>query len=137
MTEKTYPHRANNNDEIDLVELLQNLWAQRWLIVIVTSIVALSSLLYAFTSKPIYSSTAVISPAPINAFGLIAGEARTKQLEGTTSAISVGANLANDALAVVIKNLESAAIRNEFHDSLENPSDYAVEFKKGGSFLIR
>lgn len=131
MTEQTYQRQANNDDEIDLVELLQNLWAQRWLIVIVTSVVALSALVYAFTSKPVYSTTAVLSPAPINAFGLIAGEARARQLEGTTSAISIGTNLANDALAVVIKNLESAAIRNEFNDSLENPSGHVVEVKRG------
>ena len=131
MTEQTYPRQASNDDEIDLVELLQNLWAQKWLIVIVTSMVALSSLVYAFTSKPVYSSTAMLSPAPINAFGLIVGEARAQQPEGTASAISIGTNLANDVFAVVIKNLESAAIRNEFHDSLEIPSDYAVEIKRG------
>lgn len=131
MTEQTYPRQANNDDEIDLVELLQGLWTQRWVIVIITLVVALSVLVNTFTSKPVYSSTTVLSPAPINAFGLIAGEARARQLDGTTSAISIGANLANDALTVVIKNLESAAIRNEFHESLEDPSDYAVEVKKG------
>ncbi|MDO9623712.1 MAG: Wzz/FepE/Etk N-terminal domain-containing protein [Pseudomonas sp.] len=130
MTEQTYQRQANNDDEIDLVELLQNLWAQRWLIVIVTSVVALSALVYAFTSKPVYSTTAVLSPAPINAFGLIANEVKVGPPEGITSAISIGINLAHDALAVVVKNFESAAIRNEFDDSLGNPLDYLVEVKR-------
>lgn len=135
VTEQISPRQVNIDDEIDLVELLQNLWAQRWLIVIVTSVVALAALVYTLNSKPVYTSVAVLSPAPINAFGLIAGEARARQLEGTTSAISIGTNLANDVLAVVIKNLESTAIRDEFNNSLENPSGYAVEVKRGRQFF--
>lgn len=130
MTEQTYPRQPNNDDEIDLIELLRNLWAQRWVIVIVTSVIALSALVYAFTSKPVYSSTALISPAPINAFGLIAGEVRVKKIEGITSPISIGTNLANDAFAVLVKNLESAAIRNEYNDNLDNSSGYVVDIKR-------
>lgn len=135
MVDKIYPRQASGDDEIDLVELLQSLWAQRWLVVIVMSVVSLSSLVYAFTSKPVYSSVTVLSSAPISAFGLIAGEARARRLEGSASAISIGTSLANDALAVVIKNLESTAIRDEFNDSLEDSSGYMVEVKKEGRFF--
>lgn len=119
------------DDEIDLVELLKDLWGQRWMILAVSSVVVLSALFYVLVTKPTYSSMVMVSPAPINAFGFIAGEARVMPLESSASAISLGTNLANDAFSVVVKNIESVAIRNDFNDSLESSVGYMVEVKKG------
>ena len=57
-----------------------------------------------FVSKPVYSVTAVLSPAPVNAFGLVVGDIGVGQQQTTKPAIAIGTDLANDALALVVKN---------------------------------
>jgi LPS O-antigen subunit length determinant protein (WzzB/FepE family) len=53
------------DDEIDLVELVVNLWNEKLLIVLSTVIVSAVSLIYVFTATPVYkSSIQVHSPSP-------------------------------------------------------------------------
>lgn len=132
VTEPRYPHQTNE-DEIDLIELLQDLWEQKWLIFAVTSLVILLSVIYIFISKPVYSVTAVLAPAPVNAFGLIVGDIGVGQPQTNKSAIAVGTDLANDALALVVKNFESAAVSEVFNHALKDSGGYAVQIKKGKS----
>ena len=49
------------DDEIDLVELISNLWGERFWIFLTTGIAGILGLLYAFTSTPIYQASAQIS----------------------------------------------------------------------------
>lgn len=130
MTERTYPHQAND-DEIDLIELFHELWTQKWLIAAVASVVVMIALAYILISKPVYSSTVVLAPATVNAFGLIAGDIGVRQLQASKSAISIGTDLADDALALVVKNFESAAIRKSFNSRVENSYGYAIQVEKG------
>lgn len=132
VTEPRYPYQANE-EEIDLVELFQALWEQKWLIIAVTSFVLMLAVVYVIITKPVYSVTAVLAPAPINAFGLIAGDIGLEKLQATKSAISVGTDLANDALATVVKNFESAAVSERFNQTLKNSGGYAVQVQKGKS----
>ncbi len=52
----------NHDDEIDLFELFDRVWNQKWLIVIVTSIALALGGSFAFLSTPMYSSKAVLLP---------------------------------------------------------------------------
>lgn len=132
MTEPRYPYQTNE-DEIDLIELLQGLWEQKWLISAVTSFVLIFAVVYIFISKPVYSVTAVLAPAPVNAFGLIVGDIGVGQQQTTKSAIAVGTDLANDALALVVKNFESGAVSELFNHALKDSGVYAIQVKKGKS----
>lgn len=132
MTEPRYV-RQIDEDEIDLFELLQALWVQKWLIAAVTSVFLILAVVYIFISKPVYSVTAVLAPAPVNAFGLIAGDIGVGQMQTTKSAISLGTDLANDALALVVKNFESTAVSEGFNHTLKDSGGYTVQVKKGKS----
>lgn len=57
-----YP--AVRDDEIDLKELVLGLWAERWLIVVITSAVAAIALTYALMATPYYKTQATLKPAP-------------------------------------------------------------------------
>lgn len=129
MTEPRYPYQTNE-DEIDLIELLQGLWEQKWLISAVTSLVLIFSVVYIFISKPVYSVTVVISPAPVSVFGLIAGEVGGERLKDISSVISIGNNLANDILAIVVKNIESSAVQENFNDEFIGEHDYKIYVEK-------
>lgn len=132
MTEPRYPYQTNE-DEIDLIEMLQVLWGQKWLIFAVTSLFLIFAVVYIFINKPVYSVTAVLAPAPVNAFGLIVGDIGMGQQQTTKSAIAIGTDLANDALALVVKNFESAAVSEGFSHALKDSGGYTVQVKKGKS----
>ena len=56
---------ANPNsqrDEIDLIELLQGLWAQKWLIATITAIAVACAAAFAFLSKPTFEARAGVLP---------------------------------------------------------------------------
>lgn len=50
-------------DEVDLRELFWTLWAERWLIIGVTTLFAIGSVIYALQQTDIYRAEAVLSPA--------------------------------------------------------------------------
>ncbi|QXH96586.1 chain-length determining protein [Pseudomonas ogarae] len=53
-------------DEIDLIELVRGLWAQRWLIIGVALLVTAGAAAYAFVSKPVYEAKLFIVPPTQN-----------------------------------------------------------------------
>lgn len=55
--------QQTSNDEIDLVALFQALWAQKLLIVLVTLLVGMLALAYAFLATPEYQVQSVVRPA--------------------------------------------------------------------------
>lgn len=59
------PVQRDNPDEIDLVELFRNLWAQKLLIVLVTAVVAMLAAGYAVLATPYYEVKSMLRPAPI------------------------------------------------------------------------
>ena len=65
------PQRDNSN-EIDLFELVQGLWREKWLIMGVTALVTLCALIYSLLLPPIYETSARMIPpraadvAPLN-----------------------------------------------------------------------
>ncbi|AHL32968.1 chain-length determining protein [Pseudomonas brassicacearum] len=54
------------SDEIDLIELVRGLWAQKWLIVGITILVTAGAATYAFLSKPVYEAKLFIMPPTQN-----------------------------------------------------------------------
>ena len=56
----------NYGDEIDLLELFHVLWGKKFYIVAITSIFALSSILYALSLPNIYKSEAIMMPVEAN-----------------------------------------------------------------------
>lgn len=52
----------DHSDEIDLVELFQNLWEQKWLISAVTVVVTCLAAAFAFLTIPTYQSSAKVLP---------------------------------------------------------------------------
>ena len=55
--------QQTSNDEIDLIALFQALWAQKLLIVLVTLLVGMLALAYAFLATPEYQVQSVVRPA--------------------------------------------------------------------------
>ncbi|PCI73563.1 MAG: LPS O-antigen length regulator [Gammaproteobacteria bacterium] len=53
----------DDSDEIDLAELWRAIWSGKWLIVAITSIFALTSVLYALNLPDEYKSTVLLAPA--------------------------------------------------------------------------
>jgi LPS O-antigen subunit length determinant protein (WzzB/FepE family) len=58
------PQEARS-DEIDLVELFQTLWRQKWLIACCTLAVTVAAAAYAFLAMPYYQVQSVLRPAPL------------------------------------------------------------------------
>ena len=68
MTERhvDYVDRDNNNDEIDLVELIANLWKEKWTIALCTLLSLAVAIVYLLATKPVYLATAQLQ-APTEA----------------------------------------------------------------------
>lgn len=118
------------DDEIDLLELFAKLWAERWLIFAVTLLVFVAAATYAFTAKPVYSSSVVITPAPISQFDQIAGHLRTERMGVILADIGQGRKLASDALQLLASNLESASVQRQFQGALNQESAVSLSLSR-------
>lgn len=122
----------NRQDEIDIVELLQGLWLQKTLILSVAVLATLIAAAYCVLSKPIYASSTVLAPAPINMYGSIAGQFKFDAGSSVESPIARGMALSNDTFRLYLTNLASAELRQVF-DVKAGYSEAPVELqvKKG------
>lgn len=83
----TQPNFNHYDDEIDLKQLILNLWAQKWLIIATAVICALASLAYVIVATPFFQSTAMVRPAssatfaPINATNILDLSSKTAFLK--------------------------------------------------------
>ncbi|MFY0678027.1 MAG: hypothetical protein JXR18_12150 [Neptuniibacter sp.] len=115
-TAKTLPH----NDEIDLFQLLENIWKEKILIIVITLIFALSGLLFAFTSTPVYQASAeLVELSP--------------ETQNELKKLSLYSNIINDSpLLDYRRTLSNSAVRAEFIEEADThikktlyPSDNA------------
>ncbi|MDX1722552.1 MAG: LPS O-antigen chain length determinant protein WzzB [Pseudomonas sp.] len=114
MTEQAYPRQANNDDEIDLVELFYGLWTQKWLIVLITLVFAAGAASYAFFSKPVYEVRAAVLPpslSDIASFNL-----------GRTGEDGLKPFSVDDVYAVFTRNLQSEKSKRQFFRDVYLPS---------------
>ncbi|KHO65976.1 LPS O-antigen chain length determinant protein WzzB [Pseudomonas flexibilis] len=105
--------RAYQNDEIDLVELVKGLWAQKWLIVAVTVLVAACAGAYAFLAKPVYETRASLLPPNLSDIA----EYNLGRSEAKLTLFSVA-----DVYSVFTNNLASESLRREFFQQVYLPS---------------
>lgn len=122
----------NRQDEIDIVELLQGLWLQKTLILSIVMFTTVIAVAYCVLSKPIYSSSTVLAPAPISTYDSIAGQFKFDAGSSVKSPIAQGMALSNDIFRLYIANLSSAEVRRVF-DAKAGYSKAPVELhiKKG------
>jgi chain length determinant protein (polysaccharide antigen chain regulator) len=111
--------RDNNSgnksfSEMDLYDSLKWIWVQRWLVLIVAGVVASISVVYAFTSKPIYEARAYVLPPTQN------------DVEDFNYGRTVRSGLkpysVQDVYAVFTRNLQSESLRYKFFNEVYIPS---------------
>lgn len=105
-------HTIIEEDEIDLRELLGILWAEKWLIIIVTGLFAVGSVIYALLQTDIYRAEAVLAPAESDQSmtGLAA------QLGGAAAllGVNVGSSGGGDNISTAIATLRSRQFIGRF-----------------------
>lgn len=114
MTNTTYASREPLRDEIDLISLLQSLWAQKWLIAITTLVVTLGAASFAFLSKPVYEARIGLLPPTLSDI------ADFNVARGAESGLEPFS--AEDIFAVFIRNLQAEESRRQFFQDVYLPS---------------
>jgi chain length determinant protein (polysaccharide antigen chain regulator) len=105
---------VRGSDEIDLIELVRGLWAQKWLIIGVTLLVTIGAAAYAFLSKPVYAAKLFIMPPTQNGIAeLNYGRAKSTELD----AYSI-----KHVYDVFARNLQAESIRQKFFNEVYLPS---------------
>ena len=110
----TPPSVNGYSDEIDLFELVQNLWKQKLLISLVTLVVTALAAVYAFLSAPVYESKSSILPprsADVAEYNL--GRAEAGLAEFTPASV----------YSIFTQNLRSQGLRREFFEKIYLPSE--------------
>lgn len=114
MINASISRRGPEGGEIDLISLLYGLWAQKFLIVLVTLVVTLGAASYAFLSKPVYESRIALRPPAVSdiaSFNLARGG------KSGLTPFSVG-----DIFAVFTRNLLAEDSRRQFFRNVYLPS---------------
>lgn len=62
MTTPTNKPQLSRDEEINLFEVVVNLWHQKWVIIVLTGVFALLAVAYAFLSTPVYQASARVMP---------------------------------------------------------------------------
>ena len=114
----------NHSDEIDLFELLAQLWHSKVLIICVTSIFALGGIAYLFISTPIFKSTTVIAPP---------SERNLIEIQKIQSLLDETSNKKSDqASATDIFDLFANALKsNRYKDSYLSRPELVEYFRSG------
>ncbi|WP_419711405.1 LPS O-antigen chain length determinant protein WzzB [Pseudomonas sp. NFX224] len=105
---------ARPNDEIDLIEVIQGLWLQKWLILSVVTLFALIGGTYAFLSKPVYEAKAfVIPPTPKDIADFNYGRTKESGLEPYS---------VKYVYEFFLRNLQAESLRRNFFEEYYLPS---------------
>lgn len=105
---------ARRDDEIDLIELVRGLWAQKWLILGITLLVTVGAGLYAFLSKPVYEAKLFIMPPTQNDIAeLNFGRGKSSELD----IYSI-----DHVYEVFARNLQAESLRQKFFNEVYLPS---------------
>jgi len=107
--------------EIDLIELVRGLWAQKWLILGITLLVTVGAGFYAFLSKPVYESKLFIVPPTQNDIAeLNYGRGKSTELDVYSIAY---------VYEVFARNLQGESLRQQFFNEVYLPSLSEAERK--------
>lgn len=102
-----------NNDEIDLFELIEAIWKEKFLIIAITAIFTLLAVAYALVATPVYQATTTFyqpSASSIQAYNLGRKEANLAEFD------------IPGIYSVFLTNLNSQQLRNEFFEEVYLPS---------------
>lgn len=105
---------SQDADEIDLIEVARELWAQKTLIILITLIVTVAVGAYAFLSKPVYEAKLFLQPPTYNSIADF-NYGRTKEAELDPYSVK-------DVYDVFIRRLQSESLRRKFFDDVYLPS---------------
>lgn len=108
------PATTQDTGEIDLVELIAALWAQKGLIISVTLAVTLAAMAYAFLSKPTYQARVYLQPPTLNSIADF-NYGRTTEAQLTPFTIK-------DVYEVFTRNLQGESLRRAFFKDVYLPS---------------
>ncbi|MHC5347852.1 Wzz/FepE/Etk N-terminal domain-containing protein [Metapseudomonas furukawaii] len=113
MTDNAFRRDVHGNGEIDLIEVLQGLWMQRWLIVLVVVLTAACAAGYAFLSKPVYESRTCFLPPSLSSIAGFNLGRRGGELEPFT---------VSGVYAVFTRNLQAEESTRRFFKTVYLPS---------------
>ena len=123
---------SNQQDEIDLIELFQGLWAQKWLIAAFTAVAVAGAAAFAFLSTPTYEARAGVLPprlGDIAGYNLGRSEAMLPPRLGDIAGYNLGRSEAmlaefkvEDVYRVFRRNLLSDSVKRELFLSTYLPS---------------
>lgn len=105
---------SGTDDEIDLFEMIEGLWARKVLIVVATLAVTVISVAYALLSKPVYEAKVFVQPPTQNDI------AQLNYGRGGNSELSM-LNV-RDVYNIYLRNLQSESLRREFFRNVYLPS---------------
>ncbi|HCF1154744.1 TPA: chain-length determining protein, partial [Pseudomonas aeruginosa] len=104
----------SKRNEIDFIELIQGLWAQKWLVLSLTFLGAVLAGSYAFLSKPVYEArVAVLPPSLSDVAGFNIARSRDSGLPPFT---------VSQVYSVFTRNLQSEGTRRQFFREVYLPS---------------
>ena len=106
------PGYDDYDDEIDLFELVQNLWEDKWLISAITGFAAIASVLYALSLPNIYQATTLLKPQ--GAEGSMGGLARQYGGLASLAGISLPSGSGQSKIQLALKVLKSKKFAYEF-----------------------
>ncbi|WP_339488038.1 LPS O-antigen chain length determinant protein WzzB [Pseudomonas sp. EL_65y_Pfl2_R95] len=113
MNQRNIAEQPRASDEIDLVELVKQLWFQKWIIVGCTILITALAAAYAFLSTPTYEASAGVMPprlSDISGYNLGRSEAKLKEFT------------VEDVYDVFKRNLLSGSLKRQFFDEIYLPS---------------
>jgi len=127
MSQMTSIHQRN---EIDLIELVQQLWMKKWLIIGVTAAVTLMAAAYAFLTPPVYRAQATVMPPSLSDIAwfnlarnmLAASNETSGSGSGRNSNASLKPFTTEDVYSVFTRNLQSDQSKRRFYDNVYLPS---------------
>jgi len=112
------PERRYPDDEIDLFELISDLWAEKWIIAACTFVVAAGALAYAFLSTPVYEATArVLPPTESDIVGYNVGRLTLATMDESR----LDPLKPDDIYSVFTRTLQSQRLRNRFFEEYYLP----------------
>lgn len=110
------------DDDLELIELIQELWAHKKVILLAVAISLVVAMAYCMIAKPKFLTQVVISPGSIKYYGSIAAEFSRGDPPTSQSPIAIGTALSNDAFRLYLNKLKSPQVRSAFHHEFKHLS---------------
>lgn len=109
---------GRRDDEVDLFELLQKLWAQKFIIISLTLLGLASAAGYAYLTPPKFESTTVLAPPSITAFAPFVQDIKVSS-NSTVDLLGVALKLSDNVMILFNRRLLAPATHAAF--ILERP----------------